>query len=108
VAHTIKAQTIATFTSTGSTTLRVARERPDCPILGLTASMATARRLAVVWGVHPLVTEEVHSMGEMVTRALRAVRQEGFAAAGQEVVVTAGVPFGTPGTTNALRVATVK
>jgi len=108
VAHTIHAQAIATFTSTGSTTLRVARERPDCPILGLTASMATARRLAVVWGVHPLVTEEVHSMGEMVTRALRAVRQEGFAAPGQEVVVTAGVPFGTPGTTNALRVATVK
>ena len=108
VAHTIHAQAICTFTSTGSTTLRVARERPDCPILGLTASMGIARRLAVVWGVHPLLTEEPTSMGEMVTRALRAARQEGFAASGQEVVVTAGVPFGTPGTTNALRVATVK
>jgi pyruvate kinase len=108
VAHTIQAQAICTFTSTGSTTLRVARERPDCPILGLTASMASARRLAVVWGVHPLVTEEPTTMGDMVTKALRAVRQEGFAAVGQEVVVTAGVPFGTPGTTNALRVAVVK
>ena len=108
VAHTIHAQAICTFTSTGSTTLRVARERPDCPILGLTASTAIARRLAVVWGVHPLVTEEPTSMGEMATRALRAVRQEGFANSGQEVVLTAGVPFGTPGTTNALRVAMVK
>ena len=108
VAHTIKAQVIATFTSTGSTTLRVARERPDCPILGLTASMASARRLAVVWGVHPLLTQEPHTMGDMVSKALRAAQQEGFASAGQEVVVTAGVPFGMPGTTNALRVATVK
>ncbi len=108
VAHTIKAQVIATFTSTGSTTLRVARERPDCPILGLTASMESARRLAVVWGVHPLLTQEPHSMGDMVSKALRAGQQEGFAQAGQEVVVTAGVPFGMPGTTNALRVATVK
>jgi pyruvate kinase len=108
VAHTIQAQVIATFTSTGSTTLRVARERPDCPILGLTASMESARRLAVVWGVHPLVTQEPHSMGDMVAKATRSAQQEGFATPGQEVVVTAGVPFGTPGTTNALRVATVK
>ncbi|MBL6077296.1 pyruvate kinase [Belnapia sp. T18] len=108
VAHTIKAQVIATFTSTGSTTLRVARERPDCPILGLTASMASARRLAVVWGVHPLVSQEPHSMSDMVAKALRAAQAEGFAVPGQEVVVTAGVPFATPGTTNALRVAAVK
>src|SRR3954451_14648195 len=108
VAYTIQAQVIATFTSTGRTTLRVARERPDCPILGLTASMESARRLAVVWGVHPLLTQEPHTMGDMVAKALRAAQQEGFANPGQEVVVTAGVPFGTPGTTNALRVATLK
>ncbi|MCX7372814.1 MAG: pyruvate kinase [Alphaproteobacteria bacterium] len=108
VAHTIGAEAIATFTSTGSTTLRVARERPDCPILGLSMSMQTARRLACVWGVHPLVVEEIHSMTEMVRRASRAAIAEGFARAGQEIVVTAGVPFGTPGTTNALRVAVVK
>jgi pyruvate kinase len=108
VAHTIKAKAIATFTSTGSTTLRMARERPDCPILGLTGSEASARRLAVVWGVHPVVSPEPGSMGEMVTGALRAVRSEGFAKPGDEVVVTAGVPFGMPGTTNALRVAMVE
>ena len=108
VAETIEAEAIATFSSTGSTTLRVARERPNCPILGLTASKATARRMAVVWGVHPLEVSEIHSMTEMVARAIRAAQTEGFAKAGDEVVVTAGVPFGTPGTTNALRVAIVK
>lgn len=109
VAHTIEAEAIATFTATGSTTLRVARERPDCPIIGLTASEETARRMAVVWGVHPLPTaQEPHSMTDMVAKALRAAQQEGFARSGDEVVVTAGVPFGTPGTTNALRVAVVK
>jgi pyruvate kinase len=108
VADTIGAEAIATFSSTGSTTLRVARERPASPILGLTASEVTARRMAVIWGVHPLVVNEIHSMTEMVARACRAAQAEGFAAAGDEVVVTAGVPFGTPGTTNALRVAVVK
>ncbi|NKC34115.1 pyruvate kinase [Falsiroseomonas selenitidurans] len=108
VAHTIEAEVIATFTSTGSTTLRVARERPDCPILGLTASLETSRRMACVWGVHSLMSVEPHSMTDMVAKAIRAASQEGFAKHGDEVVVTAGVPFGTPGTTNALRVAIVK
>ena len=108
VAETIDAEVIATFSSTGTTTLRVARERPGCPILGLTSSGVTARRMAVIWGVHPLEVSEIHSMTEMVARAVRAAQHEGFAKAGDEVVVTAGVPFGTPGTTNALRVAVVK
>ncbi|MCW8086084.1 pyruvate kinase [Sabulicella glaciei] len=108
VAHTIEAKVIATFTTTGSTTLRVARERPDCPILGLTPLVESARRLAVAWGVHPVVVPDIHSMTEMVGRATRAAQQEGFAGPGEEVVVTAGVPFGTPGATNALRVASVK
>ncbi|NCY23445.1 MAG: pyruvate kinase [Alphaproteobacteria bacterium] len=89
VAHTIGAQAIVTFSQTGSTTLRVARERPDCPILGLTMT-------------------EIHSMTEMAKRATRAALAEGFAKLGDEVVVTAGLPFGTPGTTNALRVAAVR
>ena len=108
VAETIEAEVIATFSSTGSTTLRVARERPSCPILGLTASGQAARRMAVIWGVHPLEVAEIHSMTEMVAKAVRAAQTEGFATHGDEVVVTAGVPFGTPGTTNALRVAIVK
>ena len=108
IAHTIGAAAIAAFTAGGSTALRIARERPDVPVLGLTNNLPTARRLAVVWGVHAALTGEVHSMTEAVTRAARMARSEGFANSGQEVVVTAGVPFGQPGTTNALRVATVK
>jgi len=108
VAETIEAEVIATFSSTGSTTLRVARERPHCPILGLTTSAGVARRMALIWGVHSLEVSEIHSMTEMVARATRAAQHEGFAKSGDEVVVTAGVPFGTPGTTNALRVAIVK
>lgn len=105
VAATIEAEVIATFTMSGSTALRMARERPEAPILGLTPRSETARRMAVVWGVHPVVTADVHSMTETVSKSLRIAAQEGFVKAGDEVVVIAGVPFGTAGTTNALRVA---
>ena len=108
IAHTIGAAAIAAFTEGGSTALRIARERPDVPVLGLTSNLATARRMAVVWGVHAVMTAEVHSMTEAVSRAARLARTEGFAALGEEVVVTAGVPFNQRGTTNALRVAAVR
>ena len=105
VANTIEAACIAAFTQGGTTAMRMARERPNCPILGLTSKLEIARRLAVVWGVHALVVPELHSMTEAVTRATRLAHSEGFAALGDEVVVTAGIPFNQPGTTNALRVA---
>jgi pyruvate kinase len=108
VAHTIGARSIVAFTTTGSTALRVARERPECPVIGMTNDVNTARRLAVTWGVHAVVTTLAHSMSDAVSKATRGALTEGFAARGDEVVVTAGVPFGQPGTTNALRVAQVK
>ncbi|MGD0432548.1 MAG: pyruvate kinase [Acetobacteraceae bacterium] len=108
IVHTIGGRAIVAFTASGSTALRVARDRPDSPVIGLTPLLETARRMAVVWGVHAVVVPEVHSMGEAVTRAARVALTEGFASHGDEIVVTAGVPFGQPGTTNALRVATVK
>jgi pyruvate kinase len=108
IGHTIGAQAIVAFTASGGTALRVARERPEGPVLGLTPNPETARRLAVVWGVHAVVVPEVHTMSEAVSRATRVALAEGFAAHGQEVVVAAGVPFGHSGTTNALRVSTVR
>ena len=108
VGHTIGAKAIVAFTDSGSTALRVARERPDSPVIGLTPNTDTARRLAVVWGVHAVVTPDVHSMTEATNRAAKVAQSEGFAVRGEEIVVTAGVPFGQPGSTNALRVATVK
>ncbi|MBV8911991.1 MAG: pyruvate kinase [Acetobacteraceae bacterium] len=108
VAGTIEAACIAAFTEGGTTALRMARERPDCPVLGLTSKLQIARRLAVVWGVHAVVVPELHSMTEAVTRATRVARAEGLAEVGEEVVVTAGIPFNQPGTTNALRVASAR
>jgi pyruvate kinase len=108
VSSTIGAKAIVAFTASGSTALRVARERPASPVIGLTQNKETARRMAVVWGVHAVVTPDVHSMTEAVNRAARLALTEGFANHGDEIVVTAGIPFGQPGTTNALRVATVK
>ncbi|HVY17434.1 MAG TPA: pyruvate kinase [Rhodopila sp.] len=108
VGHTIGAKALVAFTASGSTALRMARERPEPPIIGLTPNQVTARQMAVVWGVHAVVSPDVHSMTEAVSRACRMALTEGFAAHGEEIVVTAGVPFGTAGTTNALRVAAVK
>lgn len=107
VAHTIGARAIVAFTSSGASALRVARERPDCPVIGLTPNLDTARRLAAVWGVHAVVTQDVGSMTEAVALSAKVARQEGFAQPGDEIVVVAGVPFGQSGTTNALRVARV-
>jgi len=108
VCRTIGAKVIVAFTASGNTALRVARERPEAPVIGITPHMDTARRMAVVWGVHAIVTPEVHSMTEAVARASRTAVTEGFAVPGEEIVVTAGVPFGQAGTTNALRVATTR
>ncbi|HYZ24377.1 MAG TPA: pyruvate kinase [Rhodopila sp.] len=108
VGATIGAKAIVAFTARGRTALRVARERPAAPVIGLTPNVETARRLAVVWGVDGVVTPDVHSMTEAVNRAGRIALTEGFANHGDEIVVAAGVPFGQAGTTNALRVASVK
>ncbi len=106
-AHTLSAAAIVTYTNTGSTTLRAARERPDVRILCLTPNLDTARRMTLTWGVHPVRTEDAHNFGDMVQRAVRVARQQGMAKEGERLVVTAGVPFGTPGATNILRIAYV-
>ncbi|HIJ61689.1 MAG TPA: pyruvate kinase [Rhodospirillaceae bacterium] len=108
VAHTLFVSAIVTFTSSGSTTLRTARERPDVPILCLTQNIKVARQMAVVWGTHSVVASDVHSFTEMVAVAVQAAHDQGFARWKDQIVITAGVPFGTPGTTNILRVAVVE
>ena len=108
VARTISAACVASYTMSGSTALRAARERPQVPILVLTNKMETARRLAVLWGAHCVHTADVSNTQEMVDKACRIALQEGMANLGNALVITAGVPFGTPGTTNLLRIATVQ
>ena len=104
VAQTLNAAAIVTFTTTGSTTLRAARERPTVPILGLTPDVKTARRLVLTWGVHPVETSHFTEFIDVVNCATEVATEEKFAAPGQRLIITAGVPFGTPGATNVLRI----
>ncbi|MEM1307127.1 MAG: pyruvate kinase, partial [Pseudomonadota bacterium] len=102
------AATISTFTESGVTARRVARMRPAGPILGLTPIQATARQLALVWGVHSVQTrDDVAGFADMVGKSTRISRREELAHDGDRVVITAGVPFGQAGTTNILRIAVI-
>lgn len=107
VAETIQAAAVITFTTSGSTALRASRERPGVPILVLTPKMAVARRLCLVWGLHTVKTRDVTSFEEMVDKSRRMALRHGLAEAGDRIVITAGVPFGTPGATNVLHIAWV-
>ncbi len=108
IAATIQSAGIACYTMSGSTALRAARERPRAPILVLTNSMDSARRLALLWGAHCVHTADVRSTQEMVDKASRIALEEGIAERNDTLVITAGMPFGTPHTTNLLRVAHVE
>jgi pyruvate kinase len=108
VAETVGAAAIVNYTTSGATALRAARERPGVPVLVLTSKIETARKLAILWGAHCVHTRDVTNFSEMVQRAAATAQREGFAERGQRVVITAGVPFGTPGATNILRIAWVE
>ncbi|TCT06809.1 pyruvate kinase [Aquabacter spiritensis] len=108
IAETLDLGAIVCWTASGATALRVARERPRPLTIALTPNPATARRLCLVWGVHCIVTEDAHDVGDMVDRAGRHAFLDSFAKAGQRIIVVAGVPFGTPGATNLLRIAIVQ
>ena len=103
----VGAAAIVSFTSSGATALRAARERPAAPILAMTPNLGTARRLALLWGAHCVHSADIRGFQDMVQKAVRAAHREGIAQPGQRVVITAGVPFGTPGATNILRIAWV-
>jgi pyruvate kinase len=107
VTSLLEPATTVTYTASGFTSLRAARERPPAPILALTPHDATARRLALVWGVHAVRVREVLEVGEMIDEACGSALREGFAVAGNEIIVVAGLPFGRSGTTNLLHVARV-
>jgi pyruvate kinase len=107
VAGTVGAAAIVSYTTSGATALRAARERPGVPILVLTSNHGTARRLALLWGAHCVHSADVKTFADMVQRAVRIAHREDIAQPGQRVVITAGVPFGTPGATNTLRIAWV-
>lgn len=108
IAETLKLSAIITYTASGATGLRAARERPQVPIIALSPILNTARRLSLLWGTHCVVTPDASDLDDMVERASRIAREEGFADGGDRVIITAGVPLRTPGTTNMLRIAYVQ
>ncbi|KAF1853647.1 hypothetical protein Lal_00030986 [Lupinus albus] len=105
IAETLKLSAIVTYTSSGTTGLRAARERPQVPIIALSPIIQTARRLSVVWGLHCVVTGDASDLDDMVNRACRIVVSEGFGKPGDRIIISAGVPLGTPGATNMVRIA---
>jgi pyruvate kinase len=107
VAEDIGAATIVNYTTSGSTALRTARQRPETPILCLTQNIQTARRLMLSYGVRTLEVHNINSFAETVEVAIKLVKEKGYAQKGDKIVMTAGVPFGVSGTTNVLRIADV-
>ncbi|MGK6311953.1 pyruvate kinase [Neorhizobium sp. DT-125] len=105
IAETLRLSAIVTYTSSGTTGLRASRERPQVPIIALSPIIQTARRLSVCWGMHCVVTHDATDLDDMVNRACRIVVSEGFGKPGDRIIISAGVPLGTPGATNMLRIA---
>jgi pyruvate kinase len=98
---------LVNYTESGSSSLRASRERPKAPILSLTPSLTTARRLTVAWGIYSVVNERLHKVEEVTSTALEIAQAQGMAQRGDTVVITAGEPFGQPGSTNSLRIETL-
>ena len=107
IAETLAISGVVVFTGSGSTARRVARERPSAPMLVLTHSPKTARRMALLWGAHAVTTRDIGSFEEMIAKGKRMALRHGFGTAGSKLVALAGVPFGTPGSTNLLHVVTL-
>lgn len=107
ISDTLNLAAIVCYTSSGTTGVRAARERPAKPLIALTPNLKTGRRLGLVWGLHCVLTEDAKSLDDMVDRACRISFQEKFAKPGQRIIISAGMPFGTPGATNILRIAFV-
>lgn len=105
IAETLNLSAIVCYTSSGTTGLRAARERPQVPVIALSPVIQTARRLSVVWGLHCVVTEDATDLDDMVDRACRIAFREEFGKPGDRIIISAGVPLGTPGSTNMLRIA---
>ena len=104
IADTVETSAIVCFTSSGSTARRIARERPSVPVLVLTASKSTARRLGLLWGAFAVPTKDIGSFEEMVAKGKRMALRYSLGSAGARLIMMAGVPFGTPGSTHVLHV----
>jgi len=108
IAETTEVTAICCFTHSGTTALKVARERPRVPIIALTPLTGTARRLCLSWGMHCVITSAVSRFKMAVVSAARAAEKYNFGSDEDSIVVIAGIPFNMPGTTNILRVSPIE
>ena len=104
IAQTVSATAMVCYTSSGATARRIARERPPVPLLAMSPSQHTARRMGLLWGVHPVHSRDVSSFEEMVEKGKRMALRHQIAKGGERIVLMAGIPFGTAGSTNVLHV----
>jgi pyruvate kinase len=107
ITETLDLPGLVCWTSSGATALRVSRERPMPRLVAISPNLSTGRKLSVVWGVHCVVAQDARDQDDMVQRACRIAFREGFAKSGQRIIIVAGVPLGTPGATNMVRIAFV-
>ena len=99
---------IITFSASGKTAQRASKERLLIPILNLTASEKVANKMALVWGVNSIVTGSLKELMRVPDYALKIAKKEGYTNTGDEVIISAGIPFGTEGSTNIIHIAKVK
>ena len=108
ISQTLDSSGIVCYTASGSTGLRVVRVRPDKPILALSPVPQTARRLALSWGIRCVITPDAKDLDDMVARACRIAVREKIAKRGDQIIITAGIPLSTSGSTNMVRIATIE
>ncbi|MGN1133658.1 MAG: pyruvate kinase, partial [Oscillospiraceae bacterium] len=107
-AHDLDAAAILTVTKGGSTARMISKYRPNCPIIGLTTSETTCRQMKLSWGIIPGVIDEKYNTDELIDHAIKFSVAQGYIKPGDLIVITAGVPLGKSGTTNLIKVETVK
>lgn len=107
ISRNAQAAVIVTFSVSGGTTFRMARERCPVRVVAISPSIKTARKLCIVWGIHSCVGDDAQNTREMVSNACKIIKEEGLAKAGDSIIITAGVPFGNSGSTNLLRIAKI-
>ncbi|MDY3051665.1 MAG: pyruvate kinase [Ndongobacter sp.] len=107
IATAIEAKAIVTATASGFTSRQISRFRPSAPIIAATMTYGVARKLAMCWGVYPVIAEESQHTDELIERSIYAALRSGLAKEGDQIVLTAGIPVGKGQATNLIKVHTI-
>ena len=106
IAEVLDCRFAVAYTKTGSTARRLSRDRPHCAVIAATPSAEVGRRLALHWGLSPVITEDISDFNEMLDKADKIAREKG-AVEGERIIILAGYPFGRQGKTNTLKISRI-